>query len=442
MNILFVTDLCPITNEEWGLPLTLLNFILDFKTLGHNVTLLRANVIPNVFIRKRKILPEGEYDFKGIKCINKNFLTPFFSKAQFNFLNNQQFDVILSHMPSGILAANQISKVLKIPYFASVHSSDIEVLQNPAYSFLWYSIKKAYHEAKLVLPRSYWLKDKIEKIIPGLKNKTYIVPSGIEEKFYIEREDINQKAQKMLSSPLKILAAGSLIKRKNFKNLIKAISNFDDIFQNQLEEYNTDVNIEKIDEGQEIVYTYYTIDEAEENSYDLNLNIPYINIDNETIASYNEEIKETYERKAESTLESENQNIIYTVQYEATIENDILSLIIRANLKEGSSAQRDIIQTFNYDLRNNKEISLEEAIEQKQLDINDVQNKIDEEIALAEQQVEDLRTLGYTIFDRNADDEMYKIENTQEFFIKDGNIYIIYAYGNENLTDAMDLIIV
>ena len=111
-------------------------------------------------------------------------------------------------------------------------------------------------------------------------------------------------------------------------------------------------------------------------------------------------------------------------------------------MKEGSNAQRDIIQTFNYDLRNNKEISLKEAIEQKQLNINDVQNKIDEEIALAEQQVEDLRTLGYTIFDRNADDEMYKKKNTQEFFIKDGNIYIIYAYGNENLTDAMDLIIV
>ena len=220
------------------------------------------------------------------------------------------------------------------------------------------------------------------------------------------------------------------------------ISNFDSIFQNQLEEYNTDVNIEKIDDGQEIVYTYYTIDEAKENSYDLNLNIPYINIDNETIASYNQEIKETYEGKAESTLESENQNIIYTVQYEATIENDILSLIIRANLKEGSNAQRDIIQTFNYDLRNNKEISLEEAIEQKQLDVREVQDKIDEEIALAEQQVEDLRTLGYSIFARNADDEMYKIENTQDFFIKDGNIYIIYAYGNENLTDAMDLIIV
>ena len=220
------------------------------------------------------------------------------------------------------------------------------------------------------------------------------------------------------------------------------ISNFDDVFQNQLEEYSTDANIQKIDDGQEIIYTYYTKDEAKENSYDLNLNIPYINIDNETIASYNEEIRETYEGKAESTLESENQDIIYTVQYEATIENDILSLIIRSNLKEGASAQRVIIQTFNYDLKNNKEISLEEIINQKQLDVKEVQEKIDEEIALEQQRVEDLGRLGYNIFERNSEDEMYKIENTQEFFIKDGNVYIIYAYGNENLTSVMDLIIV
>ena len=117
-------------------------------------------------------------------------------------------------------------------------------------------------------------------------------------------------------------------------------SNFDDIFQNTLEEYTTDINIKKVDEGQELVYTYYTKDEAKENSYDMNLNIPYINIDNEIIAAYNEEIKQTYEEKAENTLQSENGNIIYTLQYEATIENDILSLIIRSNLKEGSSAQR------------------------------------------------------------------------------------------------------
>ena len=220
------------------------------------------------------------------------------------------------------------------------------------------------------------------------------------------------------------------------------VSNFDDIFQNHIEQYTTDLNIPKIDEEQELVYTYYTKDENKKNSYDLNLNIPYINIDNEVIAAYNEEIKQTYEEKAESILQTENENIIYTLQYEATIENDILSLIIRANLKEGSSAQRLIIQTFNYDLRNNKEITLEELITLKQLNSNDVQNKINQEIEAEHQRVEDLRSLGYSVFERNLDDEMYKIENSQEFFVKDGNIYIIYAYGNENFTSEMDLVIV
>ena len=220
------------------------------------------------------------------------------------------------------------------------------------------------------------------------------------------------------------------------------VSNFDDIFQNHLEEYTTDVNIKKIDEAQELVYTYYTKNENKKNSYDLNLNIPYINIDNETIAVYNEEIKQTYEATAERILQTENKNIIYSMQYEATIENDILSLIIRVNLKEGLNAQRLIIQTFNYDLKNNKEINLEEMINLKQLNTNDVQNKINEEINSEYQRVEDLRSLGYEIFERNPENEMYKIENSQEFFVKDGNIYIIYAYGNENFTSEMDLVIV
>ena len=68
MKILFVTDLCPIERKE-KLPITLLNFILDFKSLDHEVILLRPNIIPNIIIRKRKILPEGEYEYFGIKCI-------------------------------------------------------------------------------------------------------------------------------------------------------------------------------------------------------------------------------------------------------------------------------------------------------------------------------------------------------------------------------------
>lgn len=242
----------------------------------------------------------------------------------------------------------------------------------------------------------------------------------------------------------RLAAIGGLSLTKTDEEYQLLESNFDDIFQNQLEEYTTDVDVKKIDEEKPLVYTYYTKDENEskENSYDMNLNIPYINIDSETIKAYNEEIKQTYEEKAENILQAESGNTIYTLQYEATIENNILSLIIRSNLKEGASAQRLIVQTFNYDLKNNKEITLEELIELKQLNVHDVQNRIDEEITAEHRRVEDLKSLGYPIFERNPADEMYKTENSQDFFVKDGIIYIIYAYGNENLTTEMDLVIV
>ena len=229
MKILFVTDLCPIRDDEKGLPLTLLNFIEDFKKFGHEVVLFRPNIIPNVLLRGRKILPEGIFEYKGIKCINKNYFTPFFSKKQFKFLKKEGFDVILSHMPSGLLAARKMSKALKIPYFASVHSSDIEVLTNKKYKFLWHAIKKGYLNAKNVFPRSYWLKDKIEEIMPELRNNTFLIPSGIEKEKLISREEINQKANKFYGMPYKILSVGSLIKRKNFELLIEAISEFDDV---------------------------------------------------------------------------------------------------------------------------------------------------------------------------------------------------------------------
>ena len=225
MRILFVTDLCPIYENEKGLPSVLLNFIKDFINLNAEVVLLRPNVILNVLIRGRKIYPEKEFLWNGIKCINKNFLTPFFKPSQFNFLKKEEkFDVILSHMPSGILAAHEISKLLNIPYTAAVHASDIKVLTDFKYSFLKAKMKKVYKSASLVLPRSIWLKNKIENIIPDVKGKTELIFSGVESSVFIDEEKINKKAENFYALPYKILSAGSLIKRKNFANLIKAVS--------------------------------------------------------------------------------------------------------------------------------------------------------------------------------------------------------------------------
>ena len=228
MKILFVTDLCPINKDEKGLPLTLLNFMQDFIVLGHNVTLLRPNVIPNVMLRGRKILPEGEYEQNGIKIINKNFLTPFFNEKQFKFLQNQGFDVILSHMPSGILAANKISKLLNIPYFAAVHASDIQVLENWKYFYMKRAMKKAYNEAKGIMPRSYWLLEKIKKHVSKKYQNFEIAPSGIEKEKIIEKNILENKIKNFYGKPYKIISVGNFIKRKNFHSLIRAISKIDE----------------------------------------------------------------------------------------------------------------------------------------------------------------------------------------------------------------------
>ena len=220
------------------------------------------------------------------------------------------------------------------------------------------------------------------------------------------------------------------------------ISGFDNIFNNQLEQYNLNIDINKKDEEKEIIYTGYENQESKENDYDLDLHIPYINIDDEKIENMNNDIKETFENKAENVLQSEKQNVIYTVQYEATIENDILSLIIKSNLKQSTSAQRLIIRTYNYDLKNKKEITLQELINKNGLNENDVQNKIKQEIENEQKKVEDLKSLGYEIFERDLESKIYNVENSDEFFIKDGKIYIIYPYGNNDLTSEMDLVII
>lgn len=218
---------------------------------------------------------------------------------------------------------------------------------------------------------------------------------------------------------------------------------FNDIFKNQLENHSPDLEIKKEDESKDIIYTYYEKTDNKEGMYNLNLHIPYINIDDENLKRFNEEIKETFENKAKNILsENKKSNTIYSVEYEATIEDNILYLIIRSNLKEASNAQRIIIQTYNYDLQNGKEITLEDILSKKGKDIAEVQNKIKEEVSEQQQRGQDLKNVGYDLYQRDVNDKMYNIENTEEFFVKDGIIYIIYAYGNENLTSEMDLIIV
>ena len=214
---------------------------------------------------------------------------------------------------------------------------------------------------------------------------------------------------------------------------------FDQIFTNSLTNTENQGDNKKKDNSKDLVYVDLEKKETKLNSYDLEVHIPRINIDSPVVDKYNQDIQ-SFIDKTNEVLESENQNIIYTVDYVANVQDGILSLMIKSNLKEGSNAQRVIVETYNYDLRNNKEISLEEVLAIEYLDKNDVQNRIDAKIAQEQRQVEDLKDLGYNIYNRDTSSEQYKVENSKYFYLTDNVLYIIYPYGNENYTSEIKCI--
>ena len=218
---------------------------------------------------------------------------------------------------------------------------------------------------------------------------------------------------------------------------------FNNIFENKVYYLkNNSYKISKIEEGKEIVYLGYQNNQNKVNDYELDVNIPYINIKNKTTEEFNTQIKEIFEKKAKSVLNSQNNNVIYTVDYSAYVTNNILSVIVRSTLKEGSNPQRDIVQTYNYDLINQKKCTFDTMLELKGISKKEASQKIKDEIKAIQGRVDELRTLGYPVFARDYTSDIYSVNNVTEYFMGNDNaLYIIYAYGNENHTSEMDIVI-
>ena len=188
----------------------------------------------------------------------------------------------------------------------------------------------------------------------------------------------------------------------NDEQKVEYKENFDNIFDNKVKYLqNNSYKIEKLENDKEIIYTGYQIEESKVNDYELKVNIPYINIKSDYIYKINEQIKEIFEKKAKSTLNTQNGNVIYNVNYSAYVTNNILSLVIRSTLKQGNTAQRDIVQTYNYDLINQKEIKLEDLLEMKNITKQQANTKIRDEIKNIQKRVEELEKLGYSVYPRD-----------------------------------------
>ena len=206
MKILFVTDLYPISDTEHSTPKTLLNFVEEWKKQGHDVNILKPNFLLNSFIRKKPFYKTGQYN----DVFNVNYHTPFLFDVT-KKIPEFDYDVIVAHMPSGIIFSNK----LKGKKVCAVHTSDIQVLTNPLYSVYFKSqMEKAYKNCDGIACRSQVLKNKFLKLYPQYESKTFLCESGINFE-PILKENVSKK---------NILTCANLIKRKNIDKLILAIN--------------------------------------------------------------------------------------------------------------------------------------------------------------------------------------------------------------------------
>lgn len=224
---------------------------------------------------------------------------------------------------------------------------------------------------------------------------------------------------------------------------IALTENFTKIFDNTISYQENIVNVNKKEGLKEILYTSFENNDEVENKYKLNVSIPYLNINSTVAETINTEINNLFYNKLNNILASTNQYTIYTVKYKAYINDNILSLIISATLKEGNNAQREIIKTYNYNLSSNERLNINEILEYRNLSKDYVQSEILKTIKTSIENASVYSDLGFNKYVRNIDDDIYKVESANTYFIGENKIlYIIYPYGNTNYTSELDLLVI
>ena len=196
-----------------------------------------------------------------------------------------------------------------------------------------------------------------------------------------------------------------------------------------------------MDSSKDYVYTDYEKKEVDSGNYDIDVKIPKININSEEVKSYNDSINQIFIRKADSILNGGANKSIYSVDYEAYLNNNILSVVIKATIKEGNNPQRVIIQTYCYNIKEMKKVNFSDVMQLKNIDTNTVQERIKKQVQGKQEEAKALQQLGYSSYIRDLRSDRYDVENITNFFIDDNNnIYVIFAYGNNTNTDATDII--
>lgn len=222
------------------------------------------------------------------------------------------------------------------------------------------------------------------------------------------------------------------IQKQEEERIINAEENFKKLFE----------NLEYTENRDEAVTLGYQLKKTENGKYDVNVNVPLFNIETDTATAINNEINNTFGRKLIEVVKESSEYTKYYVDYITYTNENVMSVVIRAVLKEGSASQRVIIKTYNYDLSENKLLTLQEYMELNNLDKSIVQSKIINYIREKSEGTDAKLAEEYNLYVRNVRSEEYLIENIQNYYIgQDGDLYILFPYGNNNATETVDVVI-
>lgn len=209
------------------------------------------------------------------------------------------------------------------------------------------------------------------------------------------------------------------------------ISNkFMQLFDNKLPQFKDYLNVEKGDLSKNYLYIYsenpqlpngpYT--KKLDGKYDIVAYLPVFNINSDVTNSFNNITINYFVKMMNDIVVNGTINTNLTISFAANVNDNILSVAIIAKLKEGDKPQRIMIQGYNYDLANNKEVKVADVLAKKNIDVATANSKIEKVV----------KSANNTLYKRELTNPIYSIDKVTNFILgRNGELYIIYAYGNQ-----------
>ena len=209
---------------------------------------------------------------------------------------------------------------------------------------------------------------------------------------------------------------GTSKKEKEEENI-----NYEDLKNNFQEIFTDSINKEATAKLEfnydELLYLKYDIKEEKIGKYNVTAKIPGFKEETETLKKINQEIYDVFATELLKIVADTSTNSTFNLDYVGYVNNNIISLAIMCKYKKGANAQRRIVQTYNYDIENDRLLTIEDLIQYKNLEKKDVQEKINKTIKDENSKSKTIVEQGFNVYIRDENSEIYEVEKTPNFLV-------------------------